>query len=94
MVNDRPGRIGSPGLLCLEKNGQDRAMTDDVLPPSYDATVSRNGYPGRFHPDGAARDVVPRLAPGVALIAVLLLSLGLWGAMWLVASALIASGRW
>ena len=73
---------------------QDRAMTDHLVPPSYDAAVSRSGHLGRFHPDAAARDAIPRLAPGVALIAVLLLSLGLWGAMWLVASALIAAGRW
>jgi hypothetical protein len=51
-------------------------MTDDVVPPSYDATVSRSGHPGRFHPDSAARDAIPRLAPGLALIAVLVLSLG------------------
>jgi hypothetical protein len=52
-------------------------MTDDVVPPSYDAAVSRSGHLGRFHPDAAAHDTIPRLAPGVALILVLLLSLGL-----------------
>ena len=65
-------------------------MTDDVVPPSYDAAVSLSGQPGRFHPDAAAPDAIPRLAPGVALIAVLLLSLGLWGATWRAVSALIA----
>jgi hypothetical protein len=65
-------------------------MTDDAVPPSYDAAVSRSGHPGRFHPDAAARDAIPRLAPGVALIAVLLLSVGLWGVMWLTASTLTA----
>ena len=69
-------------------------MTDDVVPPSYDAAVSRSGHLGRFHPDASARDAIPRLAPGVALVAVLLLSLLLWGAMWLVASALIAVWPW
>jgi hypothetical protein len=69
-------------------------MTDDVVPPSYDAAVSRSGHPGRFHPDAAARDAIPRLAPGVALIAVLLLSLGLWGAIWLAVSAFIAVRPW
>jgi hypothetical protein len=63
-------------------------MTDDVLPPSCDTAVSRSGRLGRFHPDAAARDAIPRLAPGVALIVVLLLSVGLWGAIWLTASAL------
>jgi hypothetical protein len=69
-------------------------MTDDVVPPSYDAAVSRSGHLGRFHPDAAARDAIPRLAPGVALIVVLLLSVGLWGAMWLAASALTAMWPW
>ena len=64
-------------------------MTDDVVPPSYDAAVSRSGQPGRFHPQAAARDPIPRLAPGGALIVVLLLSLGLWGAIWLAVSALL-----
>ena len=68
-------------------------MTDDVVPPSYDAAVSRSGHLGRFHPDAAARDAIPRLARGVALIVVLLLSVGLWGAMWLAASALTAMWR-
>jgi hypothetical protein len=69
-------------------------VTDDVVRPSYDAAVSRSGHPGRFHPDAAARDASPRLAPGVALIEVLLLSIGLWGAVWLAFSALIAVWPW
>ena len=68
-------------------------MTDDVVPPSYD-TVARSGHAGRFEPDTAARDAIPRLAPGVALIAVPLLSLGLWGAIWRAVSALIAVWPW
>jgi hypothetical protein len=69
-------------------------MTDDVVPPSYDAAVSRSGHLGRFHPDAAARDPIPRLAPGGALIVVLLLSFGLWGAIWRAVSALIAVWPW
>ena len=69
-------------------------MTDDVVPPSYDAAGSLSGHLGRFHPDAVARDAIPRLAPGVALIAVLLLSLGLWGAIWLAVSASIAVSPW
>jgi hypothetical protein len=69
-------------------------MTDDVVPPSYDAAVSRGGHLGRFHPDAAARDAIPRLTPGVALIVLLLLSLGLWGAMWLTGSTLTAVWSW
>ena len=69
-------------------------MTDAVVPPSYDAAVSRSGHLGRFHPDAAARDAIPRLASGVALIVVPLLSVGLWGVTWLAVSALIAVWRW
>jgi hypothetical protein len=69
-------------------------VTDDVVPPSYYAAGSRSGHLGRFHPDAAARNAIPRLAPGVALIAVLLLSLGLWGGIWLAVSALIAVWPW
>jgi hypothetical protein len=69
---------------------RDRAVTDNVVPPSYESAVSRSGHPGRFDPDAAAYDAIARLAPGVALIAALLLSVGLWGAMWLAASALTA----
>jgi len=36
------------------------------------------------------RDAIPRLAPGAALIVSLLLSLGLWGAVWLAIPALAA----
>jgi hypothetical protein len=77
-------------LACPEKSGQDRPVNDDVVPPSYHPAVSRSGYPGRFHPDAAARDPIPRLARGVGLIVVLLLSAGLWGAIWLAVSALAA----
>jgi hypothetical protein len=31
----------------------------------------------------------PKLTPGAALIMILLVSVGLWGAIWLVASALL-----
>ena len=54
-------------------------MSDDVVSPSYDPAVSKSGHFGRFHPDAAASDAIPRLAPGVGLIVVLLLSFGLWG---------------
>ena len=69
-------------------------MTENVVPPSYDSAVSRSGDPERFHPDAAAQDAIPSLPPGVALIVVLLLSAGLWGAMWLAASALTAVWPW
>src|ERR1700730_11093255 len=58
------------------------------------SAVSPSGHPGRFHPDGVPRDAIPRLAPGAALIVSLLLSLGLWGTVWLAVSALAAMWPW
>ena len=69
-------------------------MSDDVVSPSYHSAVSESGHPGRFHPDAAASDTIPRLAPAVGLIVVLLLSIGLWGAVWLVVSALGSVWPW
>jgi len=69
-------------------------VNDNVVPLSYHSPISRSGHPGRFHPDEAARDAISRLAPGVALVMALLLSIGLWGAVWLAASALAAVWPW
>jgi hypothetical protein len=57
-------------------------VNESVVPRSYHSAVSRSGHPGRFRQDDVARDAVPRLAPGAAIIVALLLSLGLWGAVW------------
>ena len=65
-------------------------MNDSVVPSSGHSAVSPSGHPGRLHPDGMPRDAIPRLAPGAALIVSLLLSLGLWGAVWLAIPALAA----
>jgi hypothetical protein len=69
-------------------------VSDDVVSPSYDSAVSESDHPGRFHPDAAASDAIPRLAAGVGLIVVLFLSIGLWGAVWLVVSALGSVWPW
>jgi len=69
-------------------------VNDNVLPLSYHSPVSRSGHPGRFHPDEAARDAISRLAPGVGLIVVLFLSIGLWGAVWVVVSTLGSVWPW
>jgi hypothetical protein len=69
-------------------------VTENAVPSSYHSAVSRSGHPGRFHPDAAPRDPIPRLAPGLGLIVALLLSVGLWGAVWLAASALAAVWPW
>jgi hypothetical protein len=69
-------------------------VSDDVVSPSYHSAVSESGHSGRFHPDAAASDAILRLAPGVGLIVVLFLSIGLWGAVWLVVSALGSVWPW
>jgi hypothetical protein len=69
-------------------------VSDDVVSPSYPSAVSESGRPGRFRPDAAASDAIPRLAPGVGLIVVLFLSIGFWGAVWLVVSALGSVCPW
>jgi hypothetical protein len=60
-------------------------MDDNIGLLPYSSVISRNGHAGRFHP---ARDAVQRFSPGVALLGTLLLSLALWGAIWLAASEL------
>jgi hypothetical protein len=37
-------------------------VNDDVVLPSYHSTVSGSGL-GRFHPDAAARDTIPKARP-------------------------------
>jgi hypothetical protein len=69
-------------------------MNDSVVPSPGHFAVSPSGRPGQFHPDEVPRDAIPRLAPGAALIVSLLLSLGLWGTVWLAVSALTAMWPW
>jgi hypothetical protein len=69
-------------------------VIDSVVPSSYHSAGSPSGHPGRFHPDPAPRDATQRLAPGAALIVSLLLSLGLWGTVWLAVSAVAAMWPW
>ena len=66
-------------------------MNENTVPSMYHSAGS---HLGRFLPDAAARDPIPRRAPGAALIVVLLLSLGIWGAVWLAASELTAVWPW
>jgi hypothetical protein len=63
-------------------------VNDDVAQRSHHSAVSRSGQAERFHQDVLPRDALPRLTPGVGFIATLLLSIGLWGAVWLAISAL------
>jgi hypothetical protein len=69
-------------------------MNDNGVRSSYHSAVSTSGHPGRFHPHAVTCDAIPRLAPGAALIVTLLLSAGLWGAVWLTVSALAAMWPW
>ena len=93
MVNAWFYMIGPAALACPERS--DRTdVSDDVVPPSYGSAVSESGHSGRFHPDGVQRDAIPRLAPGEALIAALLLSVGLWSVIWLAVAALAAIWPW
>jgi hypothetical protein len=69
-------------------------VSDDVVPPSYNSAVYRSGDVGRFRQNDVGRDTIPKLAPGIGLIMVLLLSIGLWGAIWLAASGLTAGWLW
>jgi len=69
-------------------------VNDNVVPSSYHSAGSPSGHPGRFHPDVAPRDAIPRLAPGAALIVALLLSVGLWSVIWVAASSLAAMWPW
>ena len=63
----------------------------------YSAPTLRNisGSP-RLDPwrSRSAVDEVTKLAPRAGLIIALLLSLGLWGAIWLAASSLAAAWPW
>jgi hypothetical protein len=69
-------------------------MNDNGVRSSYHSAVSTNGHPGRFHPHAVACDAISRLAPGAGLIVTPLLSVGLWGAIWLAISALAAVWPW
>jgi len=50
-----------------------------------------NGSPRLGH---SAADTETKLAPGAGLVFALLLSLGLWGAIWLAAHSLAAAWPW
>ena len=68
-----------------------QALTE--APTGFDTpTLVEN--PGSRSPDAAATDAILRLAPGVGLIVVLFLTIGLWGAVWLVVSALGSVWPW
>jgi hypothetical protein len=69
-------------------------LDDNLAQPQYHTAIFRTGHAGRFQPDAAAGEATPKFAPGVGLILALVLSLGLWGLVWLTASALVAAWPW
>jgi hypothetical protein len=62
-------------------------MDHHIAPLPYASVVFRNAHAERFHPAG---DADPRFPPGLGLVTISLLSLALWGAIWLAASGLAA----
>jgi hypothetical protein len=48
----------------------------------------------RLRSEPSAAETAPKLAAGPSLLLALLLSLGLWGAIWWVASAVISMWPW
>jgi hypothetical protein len=90
-------RLGIKGLRhleCREESGQDRPVSDDVVPHRATPPFPGAVILGDFSQMQRHADTIPRFAPAVGLIVVLLLSVGLWGAVWLVVSALGSVWPW
>jgi len=69
-------------------------VNDDLAQRSHHSAVFRSGQAERSHQDALPGDALRRLTPGVGFIATLLLSIGLWGAVWLAVSALATVQPW
>jgi hypothetical protein len=66
-------------------------MTNYIAPKFPYLAGARNLDTGLSRSEPSASDAAPRLTPGAGLVVVLLLSLGLWAAIWLALSFLVAA---
>ena len=69
-------------------------LDENIVQPSYRSAAFRSGHSRPIHPTAADLDAVPKLAPGAGLILALVLSLALWGLVWLAGSAVAAAWPW
>jgi hypothetical protein len=83
MVNDR---LRSLSQFKREPTGD--AVTNYTPQNFHYFANTRSHHAGRSRSEPAAADAATKLAPGAGLIVALLLSLGLWGTIWLTVSRL------
>jgi hypothetical protein len=69
-------------------------MSDSRVVVLHYSAGSRTLDTERFRSEPPAAEAAARLALGPSLLLALLLSLGLWGAIWWVASAVISMWPW
>jgi hypothetical protein len=66
-------------------------VTNYTAPKVHYLAGARNLDTGLSRSEPSASDAAPRLSPAVGLVVLLLLSLGLWAAIWLALSFLAAA---
>ena len=87
--------IGLPAVHAKRETDRTRPVLDNnVVQRTYHGAAYRSGHYGRLHPNAAAVHAVPKLPAGLGLILALVLSLGLWGLVWLAGSAVVAAWPW
>jgi hypothetical protein len=67
-------------------------VTNYTAPKFQYFARTRSPHAGRSRSEAVAAGAIPKLTPGAGLIVSLLLSLGLWGAIWQAGSSL--AGAW
>ena len=86
MVNDR-----LRSLSQFKREPTRDAVTNYTPQNFYYFANTRSHHAGRSRSEPTAADAATKLAPGAGLIVALLLSLGLWAAIWQAVSSLIAA---